>query len=153
MSMPVTPRHHRDSPVPRTSTPLAALGAPPSDAPYCPDEDHHSPEGGTDPRSASPPRTQDGEEEGEEETSAEEDASIASSTPPRSDASELEDSGDFPPDPPSAAHCSGDSSPLSPALSSWHDIVSAITLKFVGDMLPPSPRKRTCRVPSLRLSP
>ena len=35
---------------------------------------------------------------------------------------------------------------LSPALSSWQDIVSAIKLKFEEEMLPPSPRKCTCQV-------
>ena len=76
---------------------------------------------------------------------AEEDASMVSRTPHRSDISEPEDSGELPSDSPPADPRSGDS-PLSLALSSWQDIVSAIELKFEEDMLPPSPRKRTCRV-------
>ena len=70
--------------------------------------------------------------------SAVEEMSMISRTPPfRSDTSDPEDSAESPPDPPSIAHPS-EESPLSPALSSWQDIISAIKLKFEGDMIPPS---------------
>ena len=146
-SIPRIPRYHRDPPNPRTSTPSATLGAPPDDTPDGPEEDYRQapPEDSTDPWLTSPPRSQDQEETREEEMSAEEDASMVSRTPPRSYISEPEDAGDFPSDFPSADPCSGNC-PLSIALSSWQDIVLAIKLKFEEDILPPSPRKRTCRV-------
>ena len=57
----------------------------------------------------------------------EDDASMISRTSPsRSDASDLEDSPEFPLDPPSSTHPLLES-PLSPALSSWQDIISLLS--------------------------
>ena len=64
--------------------------------------------------------------------------------PSQSDASDSEDSLGVPCDLPSATPV--EDSPLSTPLSTWQDIVSAIKLRFEGEMLPPYPRKPTCRV-------
>ena len=69
---------------------------------------------------------------------------MTSRAPSRSDASDPEESPVFSPDFPPATLA--EDSSLSPALATWQDIVSAIKLKFKGEMLPPSPRKCTCRV-------
>ena len=71
------------------------------------------------------------------------DASMSSKVLSGSELSDQEESPVFPPDLPDAQ--SEDSHPT-PALSSWQDIVSAIKLRFEEEMLPPFPRKRTCRV-------
>ena len=77
---------------------------------------------------------------------AEDDASMISRAPPsRSEAFDHEDSPRSsilcPPPPPASEES------LHPSvLSSWQNIVSTIKLKFEGDILPPSPRKQTCRV-------
>ena len=68
----------------------------------------------------------------------------ASPSKDTSDASDPKDSSDYPFDHSSATPA--EDSPLSPALSSWQDIVSVMKLKFGGEMLPLSPRKHTCRV-------
>ena len=77
-----------------------------------------------------------------------EDMSMISRAPPsRFKASDCEDSPESPSVSPfSALQPPAEGSPLSPALSFWQDIISAIKLKFEGDMLPPSPSKCTCRV-------
>ena len=62
--------------------------------------------------------------------------------PSMSDASDLEDSLEVPLDPPSTDQPSEETT-LSPALSSWQDIVSAIKLKFEGGMIPLSKMKQT----------
>ena len=135
---------------PWTSTPLTALGAPPRDSPSCPVRDHNPQiplERCVSPLLASLPRAPEEEDEKEEEMSAGDGASMISRVPSSgSNASDPEDSLESLSDPLSAAPPSKESPcPLSPALSSWQDNVSAIKLKFERDMLSPSPRKWTCR--------
>ena len=83
--------------------------------------------------------------EEEEAMDVEDDASMISRTlPSRSEASNQEDSQEVLPDPPASILLPTSEEPLPfLAFSSWQEVVSAFKLKFEGDMLPPSSKRRT----------
>ena len=133
------------------SNPSAALGALPSDPPPAPVPTSSTPVPGVQvpfiSTEISPPTVEEGGEE--EDMGLDDDASmisrvhpLGSDVAPNSNQNSLELSSALPLSlsPP----LEDDSSGL--VLSLWQNTVPAIKMKFEGDMLPPSPRKRTCRV-------